>query len=302
MSVGILYPNALVTPEFTLTQLEAELNPEFKWEELVNINPGAVFAGFTGMESHDPRLETATTQIRTILDAIIDFGSDGTFISFSNIPVDLEYRKGRNLGTKFQNGDSVHTNLRAGSSMLWWKGIKANEKGFSKMDICWKPIEDANGNPPFVPTSGVPISTNPITQELYRPGPVVLTYSVNGGANETVELCNTGWTWENKIEEKRITCGGSTADKYFSLENIIPNLTVPTENQEDVFRLYRGGSIVSVDCYLRRCQQGGLPVAIDAASHIKLSSVVGTAKAIDSRSVGMMLHSFTYDLGSTIPA
>ena len=295
--VAIFYPNALTTPSFVLTQFK-EANPQWNWEESSVTASGAVFPGFTGMESHEPKLETSTTEIKKILDAM---QSDGVAVGFDG-NVDLEWQRGRNLGTREQPNQSQHINLRSTRSLFFWKSIKAGEKGFAEIDFCFKPIIDEAGNPPLVPSFGSTLTQSALVQELYRTGPVVMTVApADGSANQTFNVCNDGWTWENNVVLKRKSCAGATADVYAAVETVTPKLTIPTENTADVLRFTRGGAVVSIDCYLRRAAQGGLNLPNDVAQHIKMSSVSGTVKTNDSKTIGAMVHSFSFDTSSVIP-
>jgi len=298
MAVGIFYPNALKTPDFDLTQLESDASPEINWEDTSLIAPGATFPGYTGLEKRDPMLDSSTTQIATVLNAMTD---EGISIGW-DAAVDMEYQQGKNLGGRELATDAKHTILRATKSIFFWKSIQAGETGFAKLDFTWKAILDALGNPPLVPSFNVPITVAPVVTELYRTGPVILTVApLDGGPNETYEICNDGWTWDNNITVKEKKCSGQSAYSYVAVETATPKLTIPTDNINEVLPMIDGASIVSVDAYLRRAQQGGDNVDIAVPQHIKISSVVGTVYPNNVRSLMAMIHSFVFDTASVIP-
>lgn len=292
----IFYPYALNFGAFALTQLEASANPEYNWEDATYTPPGSVFPTFTGMEYYEPKLETTTTQIKTVLDAIAANGVEGVARGFTD-PVDFSWLKGQNLGSRHAPTDAEHSQVRANNSLFFWKGIKAGEKGFVNLDFCWKPIIDADGNPPWVPANGIALPALSPEVELYKTGPVVANI-----AGQPVVICNDGWNWDNQIKLRRKACGGKDADDYVSIENVAPKVMIPTESVDDVISLSNGQSISSIDVYLRRHVQGGTIVPPDVPQHIKFSSVVGTMKPENARSISAMMHSFTFDTASVIPS
>lgn len=299
--LAVFYPNALITPSFVLTQLEQDVSPEYNFEEASYIAPGATFPGFTGLESKDPKVDSSTTQIRTVLDNMAFEGVSVGFTAASS----MEFQQGKNLEGREPAADLVHTRVTASNSLFYWKSIKAGEKGFAKIDFSWNAVIDANGNPPLVTNNNVALTELPVVGELYRTGPVNLVIQLPDGAGgfttETFNLCNDGWTWDNNIKIKQKKCGGLTAYSYAAVEMAEPKISIPTDNISQVLSLFEGGAIVSLDCYLRRALQGGENVDPGTAQHIKLSTIVGTAYPTNARTIMAMPHSFTVDTASIIP-
>lgn len=300
MSLEIFYPNALATDEFVLTQLEDEVSPEYNFTESSLIAPGATFPGFTSLEMKDPKVDSSTTQIKTVLDAIAAAGSEGIALALTT-PSDLEWQKGRNLEGREPPTAAVHISVRANVALFYWKGITAGEKGFAKLDFVWMPTLDDNGNPPLVTSRDVALTQLPVVTELYRTGPVIMTVETPTDGVITHEICNDGWTWDNNVTLKQKKCGGETAYAYNAVKYSEPKITIPTDNLSQVLSLYEGGSIVSIDAYLRRAQQGGENVPPGTPQHIKMSSIVGTAYPVNAKTITAMLHSFTFDTASAIP-
>ena len=275
--------------------MEQDVTPEFNFEESSYIAPGATFPGFTGIESKDPKVESSTTQIKTVLDAM---AFEQISIAFG-AAADLEYQKGKNLEGREPPNQPLHTRVRALLSMFYWRSIKANESGFAKLDFSWNTVTDGI-NPPLVTSNNVMLTTLPFVDQLYRTGPVILTAIING-VSTTYEICNDGWTWDNNITMKKKRCAGLTSYSYIAVENAEPKVTIPTENVAEALSFFEGSPVVSIDCYLRRAQQGGENVDPATAQHIKLSSVIGTAYAPNAKSIMASLNSFTVDTSVAIP-
>lgn len=297
--VKIFYPNALVGgtgSTLAITQFEdAEL--EFNWEEVSQMSAGSVFPQFTGMESQKPEIATSTTQIQSVIEAMT---FDGTAIPM--IDSFFEWQQGANMGTREPATANKHTRVTASRALFYWKTIQANETGLATLDFCWKPVVDASANPVFIPTFDQTLDQVPAFNEAWRVGPVVLNYNsgVDGSA-QSETLCNSGWTWDNNIQLKEKTCAGLDSPSYTAIEKSVPVARIPVENIEDVLKLYRGGTVTSVDFFLRRALQGGTNVPATTASHMKLSSAVGTAKPMTNKSIGIQMHSWTYTKDVTLP-
>jgi hypothetical protein len=298
MTAEIYYPNSFSHPDFVITQIDRELDPEFNFEDVSEIAGSAVFPGFTGSESNDPKLDFSTTQVKTVLDACT---IEGVVNPNGDEPVILDWKRGQNLGARAANNAGNHISMTAGNSLFYWKGISAGEKGMAKIDCCWRPVS-VSGNPPWVLAFNHNITNLPTVEHLYRLGPVTLTYLKLGGSNVTITICNDGWTWANNIVERNKMCSGANAPIYASIGNVVPTVEVTTDNLAQPLGLApHGASIVSASFYLRKLTPGGIDVPPGTAQHIKLTSTVGSVKPMGSKKFKFQLHSFTKDTASTIP-
>ena len=293
MSTPIYYPHGIVLPGGLnpITQIEG-LPLEFNFQEYSLRSASAVRPGLTGSHGWDPLVQQSTTQIADVLDAcVLDNIAAGLTGN-----IDCEWRLATNLLGRIPLATAQHIRTRAQLALLTWESISAQNQQLANIDFRLQFIADG-GNPALITENNVALQAPAAVRHAYTLGPATLTTS---SVNET--LCAQGVRFDNRNTFKTVYCNGTGDVEYSSIDTSDPMLTIDVEDVSRALALVnnRGEAITAFTWYLRKKELGGVNIPNATAEHIKFTATVGTAKPMNPRQIGVLVHNFAVDTAAAI--
>jgi len=200
-----------------------------------------------------------------ILAAIVA-GGNNYCLDLSAGNTDLEYRRGQNVGIRYDASAAQHERLRMSKGFLYWNTIRADHQQDASISCRLVGVYDGT-NAPLVQVGTGTLTGTPAATQFYTLGPV----KVNGAAlnNEQSISLDSG------AQPEEAGGSGDVWDTYCGIKQTDDVLTVSALGKP-FGNLGLTGTILSeLLIYLRAKTADGHNVPDGTASHIKISATNG---------------------------
>jgi len=261
---SVYYLHGILLPTGGLISELQDCTPQVTRQRLLGYAAGHPEPFFLATQRQTLAIDFTTLALKQVLDYIATGGNPyGVAVTG---PLDLLYKKGKDLGFREAAASDVHYRLRVMKALLYWRSIRGTQSGNASID-CRLVVTFDGTNQPVIPAGSIALSGTPVVNQYYTVGPIRLNTVALGGVQDVTITLN------EKLDE--LVSDGDIWTTYCGIGTDAPTIAVRALGEPWRSIGLAGTAISALDLYLRAKDANGGNVADGLGSHLKLSAASG---------------------------
>ena len=270
---SIYYLHGILLPTGGLISELQDATPQLTTQRLLGYAAGHPEPFFLATQRQTIAIDFTTLALKQLLDYIAT-SSNPYAVAIAG-PLDLLYKKGKDLGFREAAASTVHYRLRVMKGLLYWRSIRATQAGNASIDGRLVITFDGT-NQPVIPAGSIALSGTPVVNQYYTVGPVYLNGPALGGVQDLTITLN------EKLDE--LASDGDIWSTYAGIGTDAPTVAVRALGEPWRSIGLAGTAISALDLYLRAKDANGGNVADGVGSHLKFAATFGRIDPENTRS------------------